>query len=221
MLEGEIDERRHERNGIGDTEHDTGTRRAMVGRTGYPLFRFHSFIHSHVIKPRTPGRCSGSALASAALAALAHGAVGVATTMCLACFCRKSTQPASHLPMVTPEVLACTTQSPCMLHVLMPCQHGTCTHAHASKLHIYKCTSCACRTRRARAMHTPCTRHVHMHTCHVHMHTPRARHARATCTPCTRYAHTLTTSSHPAASCPARPGLGRVRVRVRVRVISP
>ena len=194
-LEGEIDERRHERNGIGDTEHDTGTRRAMVGRTGYPLFRFHSFIHSHVIKPRTPGRCSGSALASAALAAaLAHGAVGVATTMCLACFCRKSTQPASHLPMVTPEVLACTTQSPCMLHVLMPCQHGTCTHAHVIKLHIYKCTSCACRTRRAHTMHTPCTRRAHA-TCtcthatctctrHVHaMHAPRARHAQTAHTP--------------------------------------
>ena len=73
---------------------------------------------------------------------------------------------------------------PCMLHVLMPCQHGTCTHAHAIKLQIYKCTSRACRTRHAHAMHTP--RHAHA------MHTPRTHRAHATCT-CTRHAHAIHT----------------------------
>ena len=79
------------------------------------------------------------------LTLLAHGVVGFATTMCLTCFCRKSTQPASHLPMPTPEVLACDKRATAhagMLHVLhMPCTRHAC-HVHAMHMHM----------------------HVHMHT---------------------------------------------------------
>ena len=86
------------------------------------------------------------------LTLLAHGVVGFATTMCLTCLCRKSTQPASHLPMPTPEVLACDKRA---MHMLACCTCCTC-HAHAMHMlhaahamhamHAMQmpCTPCTC-----------------------------------------------------------------------------